>query len=63
MRYSNGYKRTSLNIRQDLHKAAKQAAINRDIYFQDWLGEAIEEKLQREEVNYERSNHDSTDIG
>jgi len=43
MRYSNEYKRTSLNIRQDLHKAAKQAAINRDIYFQDWLGEAIED--------------------
>lgn len=46
-RYADTYKRTSLSIRWDLHKAAKQAAVAAEISFQDWLGEAIEEKLKR----------------
>ena len=48
MKTQMAYKKTSLAIRKDLHKEAKSKAILRDVTLQDWIEEAIEEKINRE---------------
>ncbi|MCF7944483.1 MAG: hypothetical protein K9L24_00790 [Spirochaetia bacterium] len=45
---SDMYKKTSLAIRKDLHKRAKHSALLLDIPLQEWMDQAIEEKLQQE---------------